>query len=347
MPSARPVRPVIRNTRNNTRRTGIGIHPMSDATGVFLDLDTIDRGDLDLSGLHQACPEWRLYGATAPEAVCERLRGASLVVSNKVVLDRTALATTGLRLVCIAATGANNLDLAAARERGIAVSNVTGYATAAVLQHVFALILALTTRLPGYQRLVRAGNWQRSAQFCLLDLPIREISGRTLGIVGYGELGRAVARMAEAFGMQVLVAQRPGGPKGQPERLALEELLPRVDVLSLHCPLADNTRDLIGEQELALMKDDALLINTARGGIVDEAALARALRDGCIGGAGVDVLREEPPPDGNPLLAPDVPNLIVTPHIAWASRESRQRLLNEIAENIRAFTAGRPRNRLV
>ena len=320
---------------------------MSATTAVFLDLDTIDRGDLDLSGLHQACPQWRLYGATAPEAVCERLRGADLVVSNKVVLDRRALATPGLRLVCIAATGANNLDLAAAREGGIAVSNVTGYATAAVLQHVFALILALTTRLPGYEQLVRAGNWQRSTQFCLLDLPIREIAGRTLGIVGYGELGRAVARMAEAFGMQVLVAQRPGNPQGQPERLALKKLLPRVDVLSLHCPLADNTRDLIGEQELALMKEDALLINTARGGIVEEAALARALRDGRIGGAGIDVLSVEPPADGNPLLAPDLPNLIVTPHIAWASRESRQRLLNEIAENIRAFTAGRPRNRLV
>ncbi len=320
---------------------------MGKTTAVFLDLDTIDRSDLDLSGLHRAFPEWRLYGATAPGEVPERLRGAALAVSNKVVLDRAALATPGLRLVCVAATGANNLDLAAARERGIAVSNVTGYATAAVLQHVFALILALTTRLPGYQQLIRAGAWQHSTQFCLLDLPIREISGRTMGIVGYGELGRAVARMAEAFGMRVLIAQRPGDPQGHPERLPLTELLPRVDVLSLHCPLADNTRDLIGERELALMREDALLINTARGGIVDEGALARALRDGRIGGAGIDVLRQEPPAEGNPLLAPDLPNLIVTPHIAWASRESRQRLLDEVAENIRAFTAGRPRNRLV
>ncbi len=320
---------------------------MTGASAVFLDLDTVDRGDLDLSGLHRVCPEWRLYGATRPERVHERLRGAALVVSNKVVLDRTALSSPELRLVCIAATGANNLDLAAARERGVAVSNVTGYATAAVLQHVFALILALTTRLPGYQELIRAGAWQRSDQFCLLDLPIRESSGRTLGVVGFGELGRAVARTAEAFGMRVLIAQRPGSTQAQPGRLRLEELLPRVDVLSLHCPLANNTRDLIGGRELALMKEDALLINTARGGIVDEEALARALRDGRIGGAGIDVLREEPPAGGGPLLAPDLPNLILTPHIAWASREARQRLLDEVAENIGAFLAGRPRNRLV
>lgn len=315
--------------------------------GVFLDLDTVDPGDLNRSGLHRVCPDWRFYGATPPNAVSERIRGAGLVVSNKVVLDSAALTAQGLRLVCIAATGANNLDLATARERGIAVTNVTGYATAAVLQHVFALILALTTRLPGYQQLIRAGAWQRSDQFCVLDLPIRELAGKTLGVVGYGELGRAVARMAEAFGMGVLIAQRPGGPDGQRGRLPLEELLPRVDVLSLHCPLADNTRDLIGEPELALMRTDALLINTARGGIVDEGALARALRDGRIGGAGIDVLSEEPPVTGNPLLAPDLPNLILTPHIAWASRESRQRLLDEIAENIRAFLAGQARNRLV
>ncbi len=315
--------------------------------GVFLDLDTIDRGDLDLSRLHEICPEWRLHGATSPAALRERIRGAGLVVSNKVVLNRAALETPGLRLVCIAATGANNVDLSAARERGIAVTNVTGYATASVLQHVFALILALTTHLPGYQRLIRAGAWQRAEQFCLLDLPIRELSGKTLGIVGYGELGRAVARMAEAFGMRVLIARRPGSPNGQPERPSLEECLPQIDVLSLHCPLAENTRNLIGERELALMKKDALLINTARGGIVDEEALARALRDGRIGGAGIDVLSEEPPVSGNPLLTPDLPNLIVTPHIAWASRESRQRLVDEVAENIRAFQEGRSRNRLV
>ncbi len=320
---------------------------MSDNTAVFLDLDTVDRGDLDLSPLHQAYPHWRLYGATTPDRVSEHLRGAELVVSNKVVLDRSALSTPGLRLVCIAATGANNLDLTAARELGIAVCNVTGYATAAVLQHVFALILALTTRLPGYQELIRTGAWQRSEQFCLLDLPIREIAGKTLGIVGYGELGRAVARVAEAFGMQVLIAQRPGIGRAQTGRPPLEELLPRVDVLSLHCPLTDNTCGLIGKQELALMKKDALLINTARGGIVEEEALARALREGRIGGAGIDVLRQEPPTAGNPLLVTDLPNLIVTPHIAWASRESRQRLLDEVAENIRAFLAGCPRNRLV
>ena len=269
-----------------------------------------------------------------------------MVVTNKVVLDRDTLAgAEDLRLVCIAATGTNNVDLAAARELGIAVTNVARYATPAVVQHVFALILALTTRLPDYQRAVAAGAWQRHDAFCLLDHPIRELAGRTLGIVGFGELGQAVARVADAFGMSVLIAQRPGGPP-QAGRLPLDALLPRVDVLSLHCPLTDATRGLIGARELGLMRRDALLINTARGGLVDEAALAAALRGGDLGGAGVDVLTREPPAEGNPLLAADIPHLIVTPHTAWASREARQRLLDEVAANIAAFLAGQTRNRV-
>jgi glycerate dehydrogenase len=317
---------------------------MTELSAVVLDLASIDRGDLDLQHLHRACRDWRLYDATATEMALSRIRGASIVVTNKVVLDRATLAgASRLRLVCIAATGTNNVDIEAALELGIQVRNVVRYATPAVVQHVFGLILALTTRLLDFHNAVRVGAWQRSHQFCLLDYPIRELAGQTLGIVGYGELGQGVGQVAEAFGMQVLVAQRPGGPP-RDGRLALEELLPRVDVLTLHCPLTEATRNLIGERELGLMRRDALLINTARGGIVDEAALASALRSGQIGGAGVDVLTREPPREGNPLLASDLPNLILTPHVAWASRESRQRLIDEVAVNIEAFLQGRERN---
>jgi glycerate dehydrogenase len=314
--------------------------------GVILDLATIDRGDLDLSPLGAACEPWQQYRETGPDQIRERIADAELVVTNKVVMDGELLASApALRLVCIAATGTNNLDLDAARDLGVAVCNVTGYATPAVVQHVFALILAHATRLLDYREAVREGAWARSSQFCLLDFPIEELAGRALGIVGYGELGRAVARIAEAFGMRVLVAQRPGGPP-QPGRVPVQDLLPQVDVLTLHTPLEDNTRNLIGAAELERMRPDALLVNTARGGIVDETALAEALRTGTIGGAAVDVLTVEPPRDSNPLLAPDIPNLILTPHVAWASRSARQRLIEEVAANIRAFSEGRPRNRV-
>lgn len=312
--------------------------------GVFLDQETVDNDDLDLGRLRAALPDWRWYRVTRPEEVIPRIAEANVVVSNKVHLDEAALrAAPNLRLIAIAATGTNNVDLDAAHRLGIAVSNIRAYATPAVVQHVFALMLALSTKLIDYHQAVREGRWQRAPQFCLLDYPVREIAGKTLGIVGYGELGRGVARVAETFGMNVLVAGRPGRP-AEPGRVPLPELLPQVDVLSLHTPLTPETRGLIGARELALMKSDALLINTARGGIVDEAALADALRQGRLGGAGVDVLSVEPPTDTNPLLAPDIPNLIVTPHTAWASREARQRAVDQVAENIRAFLAGTPRN---
>jgi glycerate dehydrogenase len=318
---------------------------MKASHGVVLDLASIDQGDMDLARLRAACAEWTLHARTEPGDVAERLIGVDVVVTNKVVLDRETLTRARPALVCVAATGTNNVDLEAARQLGIAVCNVTGYATAAVVQHVLALTLAHATRLLDYRRAVLDGAWARSDQFCLLDFPIREIAGRTLGIVGFGELGRGVAKAAECLGMRVLVAQRPGGPP-QPGRLPLAELLPQVDVLSLHCPLTEHTRNLIGSAELALMRPDALLVNTARGGIVDEEALAAALRQRLIGGAAVDVLTVEPPREGNPLIAADIPNLIVTPHTAWASRESRQRLLDQVALNIEAFAAGEARNRV-
>ena len=311
--------------------------------GVFLDKEAVDLGDIDFSALDNSLAKWQYYPATRPEQVVERIAHAQVIISNKVVLDEQAiLQAPRLKLICVAATGTNNVDLNAADNQGITVCNCQRYGTPSVVQHVFALLLALFTRLPDYHQAVRQGRWQTATQFCLLDYPIRELAGKTLGIVGYGELGRAVAHIAEAFGMQVLIAQRPGTVEPQEGRIPLHALLPQVDALTLHCPLTPETRGLIGEWELALMRRDAVLINAARGGIVDEAALAKALRLGALGGAGVDVLTEEPPAHGNPLLEADIPNLIVTPHNAWASRESRQRMVQQLVENIQAFVSGHP-----
>ena len=314
--------------------------------GVFLDFESLDQDDINFDALRATLPTWELHSQTQPAETIDRIADAEVVVSNKVVLDRPILqAAPNLKLVCIAATGTNNVDLVTAKELGIPVCNVVHYATPSVVQHVFALITALNSHLLDYRGAVRSGRWNQSNQFCLLDFPIRELDGLTLGIVGYGELGKGVARAAECFGMQVLLAQRPGAEAVE-GRLPLEELLPQVDILSLHCPLTDQTRNLIGGKELDLMKDTALLINTARGGIVDEQALADALQAGVIGGAGVDTLTTEPPVNGNVLLDPDLPNLIVTPHIAWGSRAARQRLVDGVAANILAYLKNKPINRV-
>ena len=315
---------------------------------VVLDLATITRGDLDLTALDDALPGWVGHAVTAADDLHARIAEAEIVLTNKIRLDAAAFAAAPhLKLVCLAATGTNNVDLDAARARGVAVANIRGYCTASVAQHVFALVLALTIDLPGYRRLLAEGAWRDSPQFCLLDFPIRELAGKTLGIVGYGELGRATARIGEAFGMEVMIARRVGTQGAADGRVPLDELLARADVVSLHCPLTPATRAMIDAAALERMKPDALLINTARGALVDEAALADALRAGHIGGAGIDVLSEEPPVNGNPLLADDIPNLIVTPHIAWAAREARQRAIDEMAANAKAFLDGVMRNRVV
>ena len=233
--------------------------------------------------------------------------------------------------------------LDAARDLNVTVCNVTAYATPSVVEHVFALMLTLARRLFDYRDAVDQGRWQKADEFCLLDFPITELAGLTLGIIGYGELGRGVAAMGRAFGMQVLIAERPDSP-ARPGRTPFTRVLEQSHVISLHCPLNDNTHHLIGAPELGMMRRDALLLNTARGGIVDETALRHALQSGLIAGAGVDVLTGEPPRNGNPLLDATLPNLVVTPHIAWASRSARQRLVNEITGNIRAWLAGAPRN---
>ena len=308
--------------------------------GIFLDRGSLDLGDLDFNSLMGLDMQWKMYEQTQPHEVLERIVDADIVISNKVMLDASVLgAVKKLRLICVAATGTNNVDLDAASANAITVSNVRAYGTPSVVQHVFTLLTALSTNFLKYQQDIHEGRWQKETQFCFMDHPIRELAGRTIGIVGYGELGKAVANVAEAFAMKVLIAQRPGG-EPVAGRIPLHELLPRVDVLSLHCPLTDATRDLIGVEELSLMQRHAILINTARGGIVDEAALATALREGRLGGAGIDVLTQEPPVQGNVLLDSSIPNLIVTPHIAWASRESRQRLLEQVVENISSYLAG-------
>jgi glycerate dehydrogenase len=321
---------------------------------VFPDFATVSRDDIDLAPLRATGIDLTLHGVTTPRELPARLAPAEILITNKIRIGATELeAAPRLKLICLSATGVNNVDLEAARARGIGVCNITAYCTASVVQHVYALILALTHHLAGYQRLLQDGAWKASPQFCLLDFPIRELAGRKLGIVGFGELGRGVARAAPAFGLEVLVSERPGGPPdtGRSEsdvvRMPFEQLLAEADVLSLHCPLTDATRSLIDATALGLMKRDALLINTARGALVDSAALAAALREGRIGGAGIDVLPQEPPVDGDPLLDPAIPNLILTPHVAWAARESRQRAVDEIAANIRSFIAGGRRGRVI
>ncbi len=317
--------------------------------GVFLDKQTVGSDDLDFSSLNDALPEWRYYDVTPDDHVAKRVAGAQVVVSNKALLTADVLEKTrSLQLVCVAATGTNNVDVDTAEALGVTVCNVRAYATSSVAQHVFTLILALSRKLLPYNELVRQGQWQKSENFCLLDYPISDLAGKTMGIVGYGELGHAVSNLAKAFGMEVLIARRPATIAIAGDgRLPLDEILPVVDVLSLHCPLTDQTRGLIDDAALATMKSEAILINTARGGIVDEGALATALREGRLGGAGVDVLTTEPPKSGNKLLTGDIPNLIVTPHIAWASRRSRQRLIDEVAKNITAYVNGEPRNKIV
>ncbi|MES1929688.1 glycerate dehydrogenase [Salinisphaera dokdonensis CL-ES53] len=314
--------------------------------GCFLDAGSMGDG-LTWSSLESSVESWHWHHNTTRETVAERLQGVDIAVTNKVVLDAETIAGADrLKLICVAATGFNNVDTAAAAEHGIPVVNVTGYATPAVSQHVLSLMLAHATRWASYDAAVKRGDWSAGQFFCLLDYPIEELDGQTLGLVGHGELGQAVARLAEAFGMQVLVAERPGATTVREGRVAIDEVFERADMISLHCPLTEDTRHLINADALARMKNSAFLINTARGAIVDSEALIEALRNGTIAGAALDVLDQEPPPADHPLLDPSIPNLIVTPHTAWGSRGARQRMLEGVAANIDAFRAGEQRNRV-
>lgn len=315
---------------------------------VFLDFATVAADTLDVSPLTKLLPELELFDHTPPALVGERIRDCEFVLTNKAHITRELQAIApGLRFIGLTATGVDNVDIESARERGIAVCNIRGYCTASVVEHVFAVALQLARNVKRYDGIVREGRWQRAENFCMLDFPIRQLSAMTLGIVGLGELGGAVAAMARGFGMQVLVARRIGSEAvAGDDRVALDELLARADVVSLHCPLNEATRGMIGKSALDKMRPDAILVNTARGALVDTAALARALEEKVIGGAAIDVLPQEPPVDGDPLLDYAGNNLILTPHIAWATVEARQNAIDELAANVAAFLDGKKRNRM-
>lgn len=315
--------------------------------GVFLDFATVGP-DVDVASLERVV-DLECHTATAPEHVPARIRGHDVVIVNKAQVSRRALAQAPqVKLIALVATGTDNVDTAAARERAVAVTNIRDYCNMAVVQHVFALILSLTQHVHRYDALVRDGAWQRSSTFAMFDFPIRELAGCNLGIVGYGSLGRAVGELGHCLGMEVLVSARPDASGTVPDgRVAFDDVVRSADVLTLHCPLTDATRHMLNRARFAQMRRGAIIINTARGGLIDSADLVAALESGMIAGAGIDVLAMEPPDGADPLLTARLPNLLVTPHIAWAAREARQRAIDQVAENITAFFAGDRLRRVV
>ncbi|MFB0769965.1 D-2-hydroxyacid dehydrogenase [Aeromonas salmonicida] len=314
---------------------------------VFLDSDTLDAGIT----LHR--PDfphhWQSHPSTAPEQVVERLRNASIAIINKVRIGAPELAQLpDLKLIALAATGSDNVDLEACRAANVGVCNIRNYSGPSVPEHAMALMLALSRNLFAWRQSLLEGRWQQSGQFCFFDHNIMDLHGKQLGIIGKGTLGQALGERAQGMGMIVRYAQSQIGASHDEDRLPLDALLQSSDVVSLHCPLTPYTRHLIGERELALMKPGALLINVGRGGLVDEAALLKALANGRLGGAGFDVASVEPPPQDHPLMqALQYPNFILTPHVAWASEESMQRLADQLIDNINAFAEGRRQHRLV
>tara|TARA_B100000767_G_scaffold269452_1_gene291331 strand:+ start:481 stop:1434 length:954 start_codon:yes stop_codon:yes gene_type:complete len=309
---------------------------------VLLDSATLGPKDLDFSDIKAAIKSLVCYQYTHPDEVLMRLARAEIALVNKVVLDAKHLSQLPhLKHIIVLATGVNNIDLEMAKKLGISVQNCQAYSVSAVAQHCLMLMLSLSTKMLSYRRAINNGEWSTSKQFCMLDYPIESLEGKTLGIVGHGDLGKGVADLARAFGMTVVIAARQGC-KPIHGRIPLAKMLPQVDILSLHCPLTPETTNLIDWPQLRALPNHALLINCARGGIVNEAALIRALDEGQISGAGVDVLTQEPPPKDHPLLAVQRDNLIITPHTAWASRQARQTILNQTAENIKSVILGQP-----
>ncbi len=314
---------------------------------VFLDAATY--GDISLKRFTDA---WHctIHQVTKPAETIQKLAGHSIAVTNKVVFDKAILSSPearDLKLIAVAATGTDIIDRQEAARRSIKVCNVPGYATQSVAQFTMALMLELTTRAAKYGDAVKRGEWEKSPVFSLLTFSTIELRGKKLGIVGSGSIGRTVAQMARGFGLDVLIAARPGAAGAIPkDRIPLDQLLRQADIVSLHCPLTPQTRNLLNEQSLALMKPTAFLINTARGALIDEAALIEALRQKRIAAAALDVISKEPPPHDHAIIqaAKELDNLIVTPHTAWSAREARERLLHEVEENIAAFLQGEPRN---
>jgi glycerate dehydrogenase len=312
-------------------------------TVVFLEKDSIHATVRRPSFPHA----WVEYEKTAADEIIDRLKDATIAITNKVKLTGDLLERLPkLRLIAEAATGTDNIDLAWCREHKLPVTNIRGYAVDTVPEHVFMLLLALRRQLPAYRAAVAAGKWQQSPMFCFFGAPIRDLRGSTLGIFGRGSLGQGTARLAEAFGMRILWGEHKGATGVRAGYASFATVLAEADAISLHCPLNEQTRGMFGEPELRAMKREAVLINTARGGLVDEAALLRALNEGWIGGAGFDVLSKEPPKEGNPLLDAQLPNLIVTPHVAWSSDKAMQALADQLIDNIEAFVRGEERNRI-
>lgn len=314
---------------------------------VFLDFDTMGGG-LDVSPLKAAIPDIVIHDVTANDQVAERIAGKNVVFTNKMRLSAKLLAAAPeLKFIGLTATGTDNIDIETARKHNIAVANIRNYCTQSVVEHVFGAVLTLTHSLPRFRQTVRDGAWQKAADPFLLVHPVRELSAMTMGIVGFGALGQGVARTAEYFGMDVIVAARRDAEKIPGDRVPFDALLDSADIISLHCPLTDETRNLLSSAEFKRMKKSAIVVNTARGGLIDSAALVAALKNGDVAAAAVDVLPQEPPVNGDPLLDYDGDNLVLTPHIAWASDEARQNAINELAENVKAFQIGARRNRVV
>jgi glycerate dehydrogenase len=304
---------------------------------VFLDRSTLEANLRTPNFPHS----YKEYQTTAVDEIVERLASATIAIINKVPMREATLAQLpNLKLIAVAATGTDVVDKAYAKAHGVVVSNIRNYAFNTVPEHVFALAFALRRNIVAYRDDVRAGRWQECDQFCFFDHPIHDMRGATLGIIGYGAIGKSVARIAEAFDMKVL----PYDAFPQPGLVDFETVLRESDIITLHAPLTPETKNMIGARELKLMKKSAILINTGRGGLVDEQALAEALTQGVIGGAGFDVLTVEPPKQGNILLDLRLPNLIITPHVAWASREAMQILADQLVDNVDAFVAGKPQN---
>jgi glycerate dehydrogenase len=323
---------------------------MSPPKIVFLDAATF--GDVSLKRFTKI-GDCTTYQVTQPSETTERLAGQRIVVTNKVAIDHEALGapqTQDLSLIAVAATGTDIIDRAAAQRRGVKVCNVPGYAANSVAQFTMTLILELATYVGRYAGDVKAGLWQESPVFSLLTHPTIELSGSKLGIIGYGSIGRMVAQMARGFGMEILIAARPGAAKPLAEdRIPLEQIFRQADIVSLHCPLTPQTKNLINQQSLSLMKPSAFLINTARGALIDEAALIQSLREKRLAAAALDVISQEPPSADHPIIvaARKLDNLLVTPHTAWSARQARERLLQVVAENISEFLAGRDRNLVI
>lgn len=308
---------------------------------VFLDADTL-KSELRRPAFEHT---WLEYQQSHPSEIVTRLANATIVITNKVPMQAEVLAQLPqLKMIAVAATGYNMVDIAACKQRKIAVSNIRGYAINSVPEHVFALIFALKRNLIAYREAVCEGKWQQATQFCFFDHSISDLHGATLGIIGAGALGQATAKLATAFGSKVLYAESMNPTQDNTGRVPLKQLLAESDIVSLHCPLTNATRNMIDEAELKLMKPSAFLINTARGGLVNEQALVKALTAGWIAGAGFDVLSQEPPTNGNPLLNLNLPNFILTPHVAWASDQAMQALADQLIDNIEAFVAGKPQH---